>query len=168
MEYAYVLVTPKGCEDNVHIKILKELIKDGNDLGLTTLTCVYDLTEKDIQMLYDNTKNHDLYNHYNKNSACKLIMPLFIKGYDAINKMKRIVYKYNDFSKPELDKSVRYLDKVYVSNDINEAILDFCQYTNIENFDEVEPVIFPTLNCEIDSFNFKGLEKYTGESKKMI
>ena len=61
----------------------------------------------------------------------KLIMPLFIKGFDAINKVKKIAYKYNDFSKTEFDKSIRYLDKVYVSNNINEAILDFCEYINI-------------------------------------
>ena len=168
MEYAYMLVTPKGCDDNVHIKILKDLIKDGKELGLTTLTCAYDLTDRDIQMLYDNTKNEHLYTYLNKNSTNKLIMPLFIKGVDAINKVKQIAYKYNDFSKPELDKSIRYLDKVYVSNNINEVISDFCEYTNIEDFSKIEPLLFQVLNCEIDSFNFKALVNYANKNKKLI
>jgi len=168
MEYAYMLVTPKGCESNIHIKILKDLIKNGKELGLTTLTCVYDLTDKDINLLYEITKNNEFYAYLNKRSASKLIMPLFVKGIDAVKKIKQIAYKYNNTKGNDLDKSIRYLDNVYVSNNVNEAILDLCEYIGIEDFSTIEPMLFPILNCEIDSFNFKALINETKEKTKLI
>lgn len=167
MEYAYVLVTPKGCEKGINIKILKDLINDGKELGLTGLICVYDLTYSDIEKLYNYTKNDDLYNYLKRNTANKLIMPLFIKGVNAINKIKQIVYKYNEFSNPELNKSERYLDNAYVSNDNNEAISDFCEYVNVDDFTEIEDLLFPELNCEINNFNFKALSQDTKNKKLM-
>ena len=167
MEYAYVLVTPKGCEKNINIEILKDLIKIGKELGLTTLTQVYDITRKDIEKLYNLTQNEEYLIYLEKQSSNKIIMPLFIKGVDAINKVKKIVYKYNNFSKPELDKKNRYLDNIYMSNSKEEAILDFCQYFNIEDFSKIEEQLFPILNEEIVSFNFKGLEDFV-KTKKLI
>lgn len=168
MEYAYMLVTPKGCESNIHIEILKDLIKDGKDLGLTTLTCVYDLTDKDINLLYQITKNDELYAYLNKKSSSKLIMPLFIKGIDAVKKAKQIAYKYNVIKNDNLDKNIGYLDNVYVSKNTSEAILDLCKYVGIEDFSKIENMLFPVLNCEIDSFNFKALINETKEKIKLI
>lgn len=167
MEYAYVLVTTKGCEKGIHVDLIKDLIKDSESLGLTSLISVYDLTSKDIEKLYNCTKDVELYESLRKKSTGKMIMPLFVKGFNAVSKMKQIIYKYNEFSNPDMDKSRRYLDNVYISNDTNEAILDFCEYTDVENFIKIESLLFPELNCEINKFNFKALEQSEKENKKL-
>lgn len=171
MEYAYALVMPSGCEKGIGIEVLKFLIKEGFESGLTTLVCVYDLNDKDIDKLYQKTDNILFCDNLKKRCSDKSIMPIFVKGVNAVSKLRQVADMYNNVdSNANIDKNVRYLDNIYVSKDTKEAIDDFCDYTGIADFTKIESEIFLKEDMgQIIGFNFKVLEeKSVSKQEKII
>jgi len=151
MEYAFALITPNGHASGVTNNMVKDLIKEGFDSNLLSLICVYDLNNDDIKKIFERTKNIDFVNQLKKSMDNKFIVPLFFKGNDAVNKVKTISSKYNS------GKVERYLDNVYVSNNSTEAIEDLCYHYDIENFENIEDLLFENVTGPVESYPFKDL-----------
>jgi len=151
MEYAFALITPNGHANGVTNEIVKDLIKEGFESDLLSLICVYDLTNNDVKKIFERTQNVEFCNQLKKSMDNKFIVPLFIKGDNAVNKVKKITSKYNN------GEVERYMDNIYVSNDSNEAIQDLCYHFDVENFEDIENILFEDTNGPVESYPFKDL-----------
>ena len=169
MEYGYLYVTPNGNQKGILNKVMRDIITFECVTDFTILVSIKDFSKADEDKLVEITKNQEFYNKFKKKFNLNCVGIFFIKGTNAISKLKEIADKYNENSKSQ-DKSIRYLDNVYVSNSSKEAIEDVCEYTNCEDFSILESVFdnieFENKNKQIYSFNFKALSE--AKNKKLI
>lgn len=153
MEYGYLFVTPNGSNKAIHIKVLKDLIRDEELITLIS-DCHFD--EKDLEKIIKITNNEKIYSQIRKEH----VVIIFVRGKNAISKLKQIASKYNEMPESEkTDKNARYADNVYVSNTEQEAIEDLCEYTGIEDFTKLDNMFNNnSFNKIINGFNFHGSE----------
>ena len=159
MEYAFALITPNGYASAVTNNIVKDIIKEGFESGLLSLICVYDLSNDDIKKIYERTHNIEFSNQLKKSMDNKFIVPLFFRGENAISKVKKIVSKYNNGKTNEQ----RYFDNIYVSNDSIEAVVDLCYHYDVEDFENIEDLLFKNIDSPLETFPFKELSRVTKE-----
>lgn len=146
LEYGFAVITKKS----IHSQIVVKLIEDGYVSGTTTLFNVCDFEKNNT----DKITNLCLKRSVNINLKAKevhdLITVLFVKGVDAVSKLKQYV---------EGDNNVDSIPSVYVSNSKEEAIEDFCMYVGIDDFSKVEQILFEDIDQPFIACNFNNLAK---------
>ena len=158
MEYGYALITPKGNKDDIGLDFIKELMKEGIDHQLSSLIYIYDVDDDDIQLFLNNTQDVLLCEQMKKNG---IIIPIFVYGNNTCKVLKDIAIQYNNYQTHfHCSKKNRYMDRVYVSYDENEAIEDFCEYMQVDDFDRIKDKLFAQNTNGLYSYDFRALKDY--------
>ena len=161
MEYGYAVIMPKCCAEGISMEIIKELVHEGfKEQPLTSLICVCDISGEDVRLILDKTSNKQLCDSAKKDIK-SAVVPIFVKGVDACKRLNEIAKKYND----NLSETNRYNDNMYVSYNQEEAIADFCEYIEVEDFSQIEDKLFNKDTNGVYPYDFGALKEYCKQNK---